>query len=127
MKRAIETRHAPLAIGPYSQGLEADGWLFCSGQIALDPQSGALVGGGIEAETRVVLENIRAILSAAGLTLDDVVKTTIFLVDLKDFDLVNRVYGEHFGAPYPARSTVQAAALPRGARIEIEVIAIRRR
>jgi 2-iminobutanoate/2-iminopropanoate deaminase len=126
MKKPIETRHAPPAIGPYSQALEDDGWVFCSGQIGLDPRTGTLLVGGIEAETRGVLENIRAILSQAGLTLDDVVKATIFLVDLKDFELVNRIYGEHFHAPYPARSTVQVAALPRGARIEIEAIAMRR-
>lgn len=127
MKKVISTRRAPLAIGPYSQALENHGWVLCSGQIGLEPQSGTLVAGGIAAETRAVLENIRAILGEAGLALDDVMKTTIFLVDLRDFDVVNRVYGEHFAAPYPARSTVQVAALPRGARIEIEAIAMRSR
>ncbi len=127
MKKVIETRDAPRAIGPYSQAVESEGLVFCSGQIGLDPQTGALVPGGIEPETRRVLENLRGVLSEAGLDLSDVVKTTVFLVDLNDFNLVNRVYGEHLSAPYPARSTVQVAALPRGARVEIEVVAARRR
>jgi len=125
MKNPIQTEHAPAALGPYSQAIEINGLIFCSGQIGLEPASGKLVEGGIEAETRHVLENIRAILAAAGLTLADVVSTTIFLIDLKDFEAVNHVYSEHFGAPYPARSTVQAAALPRGARIEIAAVASR--
>jgi len=125
MKNPIQTEHAPAALGPYSQAIEVNGWVFCSGQIGLEPASGRLVEGGIEAETRRLLENIRAILAAAGLTLADVVSTTIFLIDLKDFEAVNRIYSEHFGAPYPARSTVQAAALPRGARIEIAAVASR--
>ncbi len=125
MKNPIQTEHAPAALGPYSQAVEVNGWVFCSGQIGLEPASGKLVEGGIEAETRRLLENIRAILAAAGLTLADVVSTTIFLIDLKDFEAVNRIYSEHFSAPYPARSTVQAAALPRGARIEIAAVASR--
>lgn len=124
--KAIETRGAPGAIGPYSQAIEDDGWIFCSGQIAIDPASGRMAEGGIEAETRRVLENLREALAAAGASLGDVVKTTIFLADLADFEIVNRIYGEHFNAPYPARSTVQAAGLPRRARIEIEAIARRR-
>lgn len=127
MKKAIETRQAPAAIGPYSQAIDSGEVVFCSGQIGLDPQSGALVAGGIEAETRRVLENIRGVLGETELNLTDVAKTTIYMVDLREFDIVNRVYGEHFAAPYPARSTVQVAALPRGARIEIEAIAIKRR
>jgi 2-iminobutanoate/2-iminopropanoate deaminase len=127
MKKAIQTRQAPAAIGPYSQAIDSGEIVFCSGQIALDPQSGALVAGGIEAETRRVLENIRGVLSEAELNLTDVVKTTIYMVDLREFDIVNRVYGEHFTAPYPARSSVQVTALPRGARIEIETIAIKRK
>lgn len=107
------------------QAIEQDGWIFCSGQIGLDAGSGKLVEGGIEAETRRVMENLREVLDAAGASLRDVVKTTIFLSDLKDFDVVNRIYSEHFEQPYPARSTVQAAALPRGARVEIEAIARR--
>ena len=126
MKKSIETRNAPSAIGPYSQAIASGDAVYCSGQIGLDPQSGTLVAGGIEPETRRVLENLREVLGAAGLGLGDVVKTTIFIADLREFDIVNRVYGEHFTAPYPARATVQVAALPRGARIEIEAIAIRR-
>jgi len=125
MKNPIQTEHAPAAIGPYSQATELNGWVFCSGQIGLEPGSGKLVEGGIEAETRRVLENIRAILAAAGLALADVVTITLFLVDLNDFEAVNRIYSEHFSAPYPARSTVQVAALPRRARIEIAAIASR--
>jgi 2-iminobutanoate/2-iminopropanoate deaminase len=125
MKRAIQSRQAPAAIGPYSQAVENGSLVFCSGQIGLDPAAGTIVAGGVEVETRRVLENLRVVLAEAGLGLRDVVKTTIFMVDLSDFDVVNRVYGEHFEAPYPARSTVQVAALPRKARIEIEAIAIR--
>ena len=127
MKRAFETENAPAAIGPYSQAVEDGALVFCSGQVGLDPRTGAIVAGGIEPETRRVLANIREVLAAADLSFADVVKTTIFLADLRDFDLVNRIYGEHFDPPYPARSTVQAVALPRGARIEIEVIAAKRR
>jgi 2-iminobutanoate/2-iminopropanoate deaminase len=126
MKKSIETRSAPSAIGPYSQAIASDGTVYCSGQIGLDPQSGTLVAGGIEPETRRVLENLREVLAAAGLELGDVVKTTIFMADLREFDIVNRIYGEHFTQPYPARATVQVAALPRGARVEIEAIARRR-
>jgi 2-iminobutanoate/2-iminopropanoate deaminase len=123
--KPIETSSAPAAIGPYSQAIEQQGWVFCSGQIGLDPKSGALVAGGIDAETRRALQNLGAVLAAAGLGFRDIVKTTIFLADLGDFDVVNGIYGEHFSAPYPARSTVQAAALPRKARVEIEAIAIK--
>ncbi len=126
MKTAVETRQAPAAIGPYSQAVVGGQWMFSSGQIGLDPQTGALVAGGVEAESRRALENLRQVLSKAGLGFDDVVKTTLFVVDLGEFDVINRVYGEHFASPYPARSTVQVAALPRGARIEIEAIALRR-
>jgi 2-iminobutanoate/2-iminopropanoate deaminase len=126
VKRAIHSRQAPSAIGPYSQAIENGAMVFCSGQIGLDSAANTAVAGGIEVQTRRVLENIRAVLAEAGLGLDDVVKTTIFLVDLADFEIVNRVYGEHFDAPYPARSTVQVAALPRKARIEIEAVAMRR-
>ncbi len=125
MKRVIDTRQAPSAIGPYSQAIENGPFVFCSGQIGLDPAAGAIVAGGIEAETRRVMDNLRSVLSAAGLAFSDVVKTTIFLADLADFEAVNRIYGEHFEAPYPARSTVQVAALPRKARVEIEAIAMR--
>jgi 2-iminobutanoate/2-iminopropanoate deaminase len=124
--KPIQTSSAPAAIGPYSQAIEKQGWVFCSGQIGLDPKSGTLVAGGVEAETRRALENLRAVLAEAGLGFHDIVKTTIFLADLGDFDVVNRIYGEHFSAPYPARSTLQAAALPRKARVEIEAVAIKR-
>ena len=123
MKRELETAGAPSAIGPYSQAVAEAGWLYCSGQIAIDPKGGSIVEGGVEAETRQVLENLGAVLGAAGLDFGDVVKTTIFLTDLRDFEAVNRVYGERFTRPYPARSTVQVVALPRGARVEIEAIA----
>ncbi len=126
MKRSILTPKAPTPIGPYSQAIDARGVIFCSGQIGLDPATAMLVDGGIEAETRRALENIREVLAAADLGPQDVVKTTIFLVDLADFDIVNRVYGEHFNAPYAARSTVGVAALPRNARIEIEAVAMKR-
>ena len=124
--KPLQTSAAPAAIGPYSQAIETQGWVFCSGQIGLDPKSGALVAGGIEAETRRALENLREVLAEAGLGFHDIIKTTIFLADLGDFDVVNRIYGEHLSAPYPARSTVQAAALPRKARVEIEAIAMKR-
>jgi 2-iminobutanoate/2-iminopropanoate deaminase len=126
MKTSIHTRKAPAAIGPYSQAVEQNGFVFCSGQIALDPESGTIVKGGIEFETRRVLQNIGEVLATAGLDFVDVVKTTIFMIDLSEFETVNRIYGEHFEPPYPVRSTVQVAALPRGARIEIEVVAMKR-
>ena len=123
MKHQITTPAAPSAIGPYSQAIAVGEWVFCSGQIAIDAASGRLVEGGIEHETRQVMENLREVLGAAGLHFSDVVKTTIYLVDLGDFDVVNRIYGEHLDAPYPARATVEVAGLPRGARVEIEAIA----
>ncbi|HUO03608.1 MAG TPA: RidA family protein [Candidatus Binataceae bacterium] len=126
MKTVIHTKDAPDTIGPYSQAVEDRGMVFCSGQIGIDPASGAIVEGGIETQTRRVLESLREVLSAAGLGFSDIVKTTVFLVDLAEFSIVNRVYGEHFSPPFPARSTVQVAALPRGARIEIEAIALKR-
>lgn len=124
--KQISTPHAPAAIGPYSQAIACNGIVFCSGQIGLDPRTGAMVAGGIEAETRRALENLREVLAEAGLGFRDIVKTTIYLADLSDFDLVNRIYGEHLTPPYPARSTIQAAALPRKARVEIEAIAMKR-
>src|SRR5512143_2266500 len=124
MKNAIATTQAPEAIGPYSQAVSATPWLFCSEQIGLDPATGALVTGGVEAETNRVLENLRAVLAAAGATLDNVVRTTIYLVDLADFTRVNEIYARYFSAPFPARATVGVAALPRGARVEIDAIAM---
>jgi 2-iminobutanoate/2-iminopropanoate deaminase len=126
MKNQISTPAAPAAIGPYSQAIVDGEWVFCSGQIGLDSASGRLVEGGIEHETRCVMENLREVLGAAGLHFADVVKTTIYVVDLGDFDIVNRIYGEHLNTPYPARATVQVAALPRGARVEIDAIARKR-
>jgi 2-iminobutanoate/2-iminopropanoate deaminase len=126
MKTSIHTTQAPATIGPYSQAVEQNGMVFCSAQIALDPASGTLVKGGIEFETRRVLQNLGEVLAAAGLDFVDVVKTTIFMIDLAEFEIVNRVYAEHFDPPYPARSTVQVAALPRHARIEIDAIAMKR-
>ncbi len=123
-KRAIETSAAPSAIGPYSQAVTAGGWLFVSGQIPLDPQTGELVDSSIEAATRRVLDNLTAVLSATGTTLGEVVRTTIYLTDLADFATVNAVYGEYFSAPYPARATLQVAALPRNSRVEIDAIAV---
>jgi 2-iminobutanoate/2-iminopropanoate deaminase len=126
MSKTIETKGAPAAIGPYAQAIDDGETIYCSGQIGLDPASARLVEGGVEAETRRAMANLRAVLDAAGLGFDSIVKTTIFLADLADFEIVNRIYGEHFEPPYPARSTVQVAALPRNARVEIEAIARRR-
>jgi len=123
-RRAIATDAAPQAIGPYSQAIAAGSLVFCSGQIGIDPATGSLVPGGIEDETRRVLENLRAVLAAAGLELAAVVRTTVYLVNLTDFPVVNQVYAEFFPAPSPARSTVQVAALPRDARVEIDAIAV---
>ena len=121
--KAVTSADAPAPIGPYSQALASGGWLYCSGQIALDPKTGEIVAGGVAAETRQVLANVGAVLAEARVGFADVVKTTIYLVDLADFATVNAVYAERFMAPFPARSTVGVAALPRGARVEIEVIA----
>ncbi len=125
MKQRIQTDKAPAAIGPYSQAIAIDGLVFLSGQIPLDPATGELVKADIQTETRRVLDNLRGVLEAAGCTFDHVVKTTIFLTDLGDFAAVNQVYGEAFTGTPPARATVQVAALPRGARVEIEAIAKR--
>ena len=123
-KAAIATDRAPAAIGPYSQAVRAGDFVFTSGQIGLDPVSGALVHGGVEAETRQVLDNLTAVLEAAGAGWRDVVRTTIYLVDIADFALVNKLYGERVGVGVmPARSTVQVARLPRGATVEIDAVA----
>ena len=124
MKKIISTSEAPAAIGPYSQAVRSGNFLFCSGQIPLDPKSGQIVSGDIATQTRRVLDNIGAVLKAEGLTFENIVKTTIFLTDLGDFQTVNETYGSYFKQQPPARSTVQVAALPKGAKIEIEVIAI---
>ena len=126
-RETIQTTAAPGAIGPYSQAVAAGPYLFTSGQIGLDPLTGELVEGGLDAQARQVMANLAAVLAAGGLTFADVVKTTIFLVDMNDFAAVNAVYGESFdGGAKPARSTVAVAALPRGARVEIEAVALRR-
>ena len=119
---AVTTTSAPAAIGPYSQGIATDGFVFCSGQIGLDPATGNLVDG-LDAQTERVLKNIAAILDAAGLTMADIVKTTIFLTDMENFATVNAIYAKHVPDPPPARSTLAVSALPKGARIEIEAIA----
>lgn len=123
-KHAIATPAAPQAIGPYAQAVQAGHWLFLSGQIGLDPATGELVSGGVVAEAERVLHNLSAVLQAAGASLDAVVRTTIYLVNLADFAPVNEIYGRVFSAPFPARATVGVAALPRGARIEIDAIAL---
>jgi 2-iminobutanoate/2-iminopropanoate deaminase len=123
MKKIISTDQAPAAIGPYSQAVRSGNFLFCSGQIPLDPKSGEIVSGDIATQTRRVLDNIAAVLRADGLTFDNVVKTTIFLTDLGDFQTVNEIYGSYFKQDPPARSTVQVSALPKGAKIEIDAIA----
>lgn len=123
--RAISSPGAPAAVGPYSQALVAGNLIFLSGQIPLDPSTAQMVDGGIDVLTRRVLDNIGAVLEAAGSSFDRVVKTTVYLADMADFPGMNAVYATYFPQPFPARSTVQAAALPRNARIEIDVIATR--
>jgi 2-iminobutanoate/2-iminopropanoate deaminase len=123
MRNAISTKDAPQAIGPYSQGIRAGNLLFVSGQGHLDPATGALVDGDVATQTRRVMENIGAILNAGGATFDHVVRTTVYLADMNDFAAMNAVYGEYFSAPAPARTTIQAARLPKDMRVEIDVIA----
>jgi 2-iminobutanoate/2-iminopropanoate deaminase len=123
MKKIISTSDAPAAIGPYSQAIRSGKFIFCSGQIPLDPNSGEMVGDDIGAQTQQVLDNISGLLKSEGLSLDDVLKTTIFLTDLGNFQIVNEIYGSYFNNQPPARSTVQVSALPKGAKIEIEIIA----
>jgi len=124
-KRPIRSDGAPGAIGPYSQAVAEGRLVFLSGQIGLDPGTGELVAGGVEAEAEQVLRNLEAVLRADGLSFDDVAKTTIYLADLADFSAVNAVYGRYVRRPFPARATVAVAALPRGARVEIDAIALR--
>ncbi len=121
---SVHTDDAPKAIGPYSQAVVAGGFVFTSGQIALDPATGQLVAGGIDAQARRVFANLEAVLAAAGSSLSKAVKVTVYLVDLSHFGTVNTIYEEAFGGARPARSTVQAAALPRGALVEVDVIAL---
>ncbi|MGD9562077.1 MAG: RidA family protein [Pyrinomonadaceae bacterium] len=123
-KRAVETAEAPKAIGPYSQAIVANGFVYTAGQIGTDPKTGSLVEGGIAEQTEQALTNIEAVLKAAGSGMSGVVKTTVFLADINDFAKMNEIYGKRFGKPYPARSTVQVARLPRDAKIEVEVVAV---
>jgi 2-iminobutanoate/2-iminopropanoate deaminase len=124
MKKIISTQEAPAAVGPYSQAVRVGSTVYCAGQIPLDPKSGQIVPGDIGAQTRRVLENIAAVLRAESLAFENIVKTTIFLTNLSDFQTVNEIYGSYFKKEPPARSTVQVPALPKGANIEIEVIAV---
>jgi 2-iminobutanoate/2-iminopropanoate deaminase len=124
MKKIISTTEAPAAVGPYSQAVRAGSTIYCAGQIPLDPKSGQIVSEEIKEQTRRVLDNVTAVLRAEGLTFQNIVKTTIFLTDLADFQAVNDIYMSYFEKDPPARSTVQVSALPKGARVEIEVIAV---
>ena len=123
--RIIATDDAPKAIGPYSQAIAIDGLVFTAGQVALDPKSGDLVGTTTAQQTEQVFKNLAAVLAAAGTSFDKVVKTTVYLADMADFTAMNEVYAKHFGTHKPARSTVQAAGLPKNARVEIDVIAVK--
>ncbi len=123
--KTINTTNAPAAIGPYSQAIEANGTVYVSGQLPIDPATGEFAQGGIQAEARQSLTNIKNILAEAGLTMQNVVKVTVLLADISNFAAVNEVYAEFFQAPYPARSAFAVAALPKGANVEIEAIAVR--
>jgi 2-iminobutanoate/2-iminopropanoate deaminase len=125
MKTVINTINAPAPIGPYSQAIAAGGFLYVSGQIPLDPKTGEIESSDIKAETKLVMENIKAILTEAGLDFGSIVKTTIFLTDMQSFAQVNEVYGTYFTAQFPARETVQVSALPKGVNVEISVIALK--
>jgi len=124
MKKEVKTDRAPQAIGPYSQGIIAPPFVFCSGQIPIDPASGQIVEGGIEDQTRQVLKNVSAVLTAAGSSLDRVVKTTVFLLDMNDFAAMNGVYAGFFPTPAPARAAVQVVRLPKDVKVEIEAVAL---
>lgn len=126
-KKIVRTKNAPAAVGPYSQAVRIGKLIYTAGQIALDPASGKLVEGDVKAQTEQVLNNVRAVLEAAGTSLDNVVKTTVFLQDIGDFAAMNEVYGRFFPAKPPARSAVQVAALPLGAQVEIEAVALRKK
>ena len=124
MRKAVTTSSAPPAIGPYSQAIRAGSLLFVSGQIPLDPETGKMVDGDLAAQTHRVFRNLRAILEAAGASFDNVVRTTVYLADMNDFPAMNDIYGTYFTAPAPARATIQAARLPRDAKVEIDLIAV---
>ncbi len=125
MKKIIRTAGAPKPVGPYSQAVEAGGFIFCSGQIAIDPKSDQVMTGPVEQQTKQVIENIQAVLKEAGLSLQNVIKSTIFLTNMNDFQAVNQVYAQYFVEEPPARSTIAVSALPKGVNVEIEVIAQR--
>jgi 2-iminobutanoate/2-iminopropanoate deaminase len=124
-KKIIYTEKAPKPVGPYSQAVEIEGFVYLAGQIPIDPSTGNVVQGDIKIQTRQVLENIKAVLNASGCGLNNVVKTTIYLVDMKDFTQVNEIYGEYFKEDYPSRSTVEVKALPKESGVEIEAIAVK--
>ena len=124
MRIPVKTDNAPSAIGPYSQAIKAGGFVFASGQIAIDPQTGEFISGGVAEQTEQVMKNLSALLKASGRSLEHVVKTTVFLADMKDFPVMNEVYGRFFTSAPPARATVAAAGLPRDARVEIEAVAL---
>ncbi len=121
-KKAIQTDNAPAAIGPYSQGVVSGGLLFTSGQLPIDPATGKIPEGSIEDKAHIVFKNLKAIAAEAGTTLDNAIKTTVFLADIADFQAVNQVYAQYFSEPYPARSAFQVAALPLGADVEVEAV-----
>ncbi|MCX6967960.1 MAG: RidA family protein [Verrucomicrobia bacterium] len=124
MKKVIATSEAPKAVGPYSQAVAVGNFLFCAGQIPLDPATGELIEGDVTAQAERVLQNVQGVLAANGMTFANVVKSTVFMVDLANFGAMNAVYAKYFSEPFPARSTIQVAALPKGAQVEIEVIAV---
>ena len=123
--KVIATKNAPAAVGPYSQAIDCGDTVYCSGQIPLDPQTGAVVEGGLEAQAHQRFRNVKAVLAEAGLGLENVVKTTVFMTDLGQFGALNAIYAEYFAEPYPARSCVEVSALPKGVLVECEVIARR--
>ena len=121
--RTINSEHAPAAIGPCSQGVVAGGFLFASGQIPLDPQTGEIVSGGIAAQTKQVLENMKAVVEAAGSQMSNVVKVTIYIVDMQQFAVVNQIYGTYLSSPFPARACIEVSKLPKGVEVEMDAIA----
>ena len=123
--KVIATKNAPAAVGPYSQAIDCGDTVYCSGQIPLDPQTSAVVEGGLEAQAHQMFRNVKAVLAEAGLSLQNVVKTTVFMTDLGQFGALNAIYAEYFAEPYPARSCVEVSALPKGVLVECEVIARR--
>ena len=123
--KVIATKNAPAAVGPYSQAIDCGDTVYCSGQIPLDPQTGAVVEGGLEAQAHQMFRNVKAVLAEAGLGLENVVKTTVFMTDLGQFGALNAIYAEYFAEPYSARSCVEVSALPKGVLVECEVIARR--